>query len=259
MKNKSLLLVIISILLITGCSKNNSNISDTKKVTSINPQEVYKNIIDSYVDYIYSYGDNGDILLGTPGWYSYMNMSELHKSCAEPQIINLCDEMENIRTYLSYTFSDLDNDGIEELIVAQHGSYYDEDIYHPSNLIIGIYYYENGEVKNLFLAPYGAGNVITILEDGYLKYSWGRQGNYTYDYLKKESSWSDMKSVMRYDIEEIDGIITVTKTIPGKAPETHKNITYESLNDFDDSYKNTGKYSLNLNTLKWNTIQSVMD
>lgn len=221
---------------------------------------IYKDITDSYSQYIYSYGKSGEIHLGTPGWYHYFDMSNAHDNCSSTYVEDqlACQDMEEVRTYLAYTFYDLDGDNIKELVVAQHGSYY-SDTYSPSNEIMGIYYYENKQVKNLYLAPSGEGSNITILEDGYLKYSGGRQGNYYSNFVKKGKSWSKLEQVVSYQTTEEESGLTFTKSVPGEKDEVHKNITWASLGDYDNSYNAVGKFEVDLNKLEWTSFLGQMD
>jgi len=244
----------------TSISDDKEDSGSNKVEATSNAEVIYKDIIDSYSQYIYSYGKSGEIHLGTPGWYHYFDMSDAHDNCYSTYIEDqlACQDMEEVRTFLAYTFYDMDGDNVKELIVAQHGSYY-SDTYNPSNEIMGIYYYENKQVKNLYLAPSGGGSNINILEDGYLKYSGGRQGNYYSNFVKKGKNWSKLDQVVSYETTLDDSGLTFTKSVPGQKDEVHKNITWDSLGDYDNSYNAVGKFEVDLNKLEWAPFLGQMD
>lgn len=234
---------------------NQTDSSSKEETSDFDAKLVYKDLIDSYSQYLYTHGESGEILLGTPGWNEHHTMPEAYEMCNinEVSAQNTCESFENIRTYLAYAIYDMDGDGIEELIIARHGSYYDSDKYNPSNEIMAIYYY-NKKVKNLYLAPFYTAATIEILEDGYLKYSSGRMGNYTTTFQKKGKSWDKLETVLNYEtIDSENGLIFI-KRVPGKEDEIHENITWSELSNYDNSYNSVGKFAINLNKLEWNTI-----
>lgn len=151
--------------------------------------------------------------------------------------------------YYRYTYQDLNNDGIDELIIGSGTN----ELY---TYIVDIYYFD-GSVKDLFhkleTAGFWGRNQLTILEDGQFSVygsSGANSGSETYygnvkSPKDKVSSWEDFGKILEYDFDYEQKKYTKY--------DKNQNEQTISKKEFDNLVSSLGK-SVDTSNWEWKTI-----